>query len=55
MSFVDMPKDKVEELTGQAKQKAADAAGNDDPHAQEETDQAKSNLTDTGEKIKDAR
>jgi uncharacterized protein YjbJ (UPF0337 family) len=53
MSFIDKAKNKVEELTGQAKEKAGEATGNDDLKAEGQTDQAKGNLKDAGEKIKD--
>ncbi len=53
MSFIDKAKNKVEELTGQAKEKTGEATGNDDLKAEGQTDQAKGNLKDAGEKIKD--
>lgn len=53
MSFIDKAKNKVEELSGQAKETAGDATGNDDLKAQGQADQAKGNLKDAGEKIKD--
>ncbi len=44
---------KVEELSGQAKEKTGEATGDKDLQAEGKADQASGNLKDAGEKIKD--
>ena len=44
---------KVEELGGKAKEKVGQATGDEELEAQGHTDQAKGNLKQAGEKIKD--
>jgi uncharacterized protein YjbJ (UPF0337 family) len=45
---------KTEEVTGQAKEAVGDATDNDDLKAEGQGDQAKGNLKQAGEKVKDA-
>jgi uncharacterized protein YjbJ (UPF0337 family) len=54
MSGVDKMKNKAEELSGQGKEAVGDATDNRDLQAEGEKDQAKGNLKQAGEKIKDA-
>jgi uncharacterized protein YjbJ (UPF0337 family) len=53
MSLADKAKDKTEELKGEGKE-AAGRATDDELKAEGKTDQAKGNLKQAGEKIKDA-
>jgi uncharacterized protein YjbJ (UPF0337 family) len=53
MSFADKAKDKVEELMGRGKEAAGEASGDDELKAEGQTDQAKANLKQAAEKIKD--
>ena len=54
MSLADKAKNKGEELMGQAKKEAGKATGDEDLQAEGEVDQAKGNLKQAGEKVKDA-
>ncbi|MBF6175007.1 CsbD family protein [Nocardia blacklockiae] len=54
MSATDKAKNKLDDLTGQAKEKFGQAAGDADKENEGKADQAKSNIKDAGEKIKDA-
>jgi uncharacterized protein YjbJ (UPF0337 family) len=54
MSALDKAKNKAEELGGVAKEHAGDATGDDSMKAEGQADQAKGNLKQAGEKIKDA-
>jgi uncharacterized protein YjbJ (UPF0337 family) len=54
MSGVDKMKNKAEELSGQGKEAVGDATDNRDLQAEGEKDQAKGNVKQAGEKIKDA-
>jgi uncharacterized protein YjbJ (UPF0337 family) len=54
MSFVDKAKNKVENLGGQAKEAAGSASGDKSTENEGKVDQAKANLKDAGEKVKDA-
>ena len=53
MSGLDKAKNKVEDLGGQAKEATGKVTGNKDTEDEGKADQAKSNLKDAGEKIKD--
>ncbi len=53
MSGIDKAKDKGQELGGKAKETAGDATGNDDLKAEGQSDQAKGNIKQAGEKLKD--
>ncbi len=53
MSGIDKAKDKGQELGGKAKETAGHATGNDDLKAEGQSDQAKGNIKQAGEKIKD--
>lgn len=53
MSFVDKAKNKIEELQGKGKETVGDQTGNEDLQAEGQADQAKGNLKDAGEKVKD--
>ena len=53
MSALDKAKNKLEEVTGQGKEKIGDATGNESLQAEGERDQAKGNIKQAGEKIKD--
>ena len=53
MSGVDKAKDMGQELGGMAKETAGDATGNDELKADGKSDQAKGNIKQAGEKIKD--
>ncbi len=53
MSGIDKAKDKGQKLGGKAKETAGDATGNDDLKAEGQGDQAKGNIKQAGEKIKD--
>ena len=54
MSGADKAKNKVDEVTGKAKEHLGRATGDGDMEARGKGDQVKSNLKDAGEKIKDA-
>ena len=54
MSALDKAKNKAEEVGGVAKEHAGEATGDDRLRAEGETDQAKGNLKQAGEKVKDA-
>ncbi|MFJ1456757.1 CsbD family protein [Nocardia wallacei] len=54
MGATDKAKNKLDDLTGQAKEKFGQAAGDADTENEGKADQAKSNIKDAGEKIKDA-
>jgi uncharacterized protein YjbJ (UPF0337 family) len=54
MSATDKAKNKVEEVTGKVKEKTGHAVGNDDLEARGKTENAKGNLKQAGEKVKDA-
>ena len=54
MSAVDKAKNKIENLGGQAKEAVGNATGDQDTKDEGKVDQAKSNLKDAGEKVKDA-
>jgi uncharacterized protein YjbJ (UPF0337 family) len=53
MSGIDKAKNKVEEVGGKGKEAAGDATGNEDLKAEGQADQAKGNVKQAGEKIKD--
>ena len=53
MSGEDKLNNKVEELTGKAKETAGSATGNESLQAEGQADQSKSNLKQAGEKVKD--
>ncbi len=53
MSAMDKLSNKAEELKGKGKETVGDATGNDDLKAEGQTDQAKGDLKQAGEKIKD--
>ena len=54
MSGLDKAKDKVEELKGQGKEQVGEATDDRDLQAEGQADQAKGNLKQAGEKVKDA-
>lgn len=54
MSATDKAKNKVEELAGKAKEKVGQVTGDHKQENEGKADQAKSNLKDAGEKVKDA-
>ncbi|MGB8387053.1 CsbD family protein [Mycobacterium sp.] len=54
MSAEDKLKNKVEDLGGRAKEALGKASGDEDTRTEGRIDQAKSNLKDAGEKVKDA-
>jgi uncharacterized protein YjbJ (UPF0337 family) len=54
MSALDKAKNKIENLGGQAKEAAGSATGDKSTENEGKVDQAKANLKDAGEKIKDA-
>ncbi len=53
MGATDKISNKVEELKGQAKQKAGDATGNEQLQAEGKRDEVKGDLKQAGEKVKD--
>jgi uncharacterized protein YjbJ (UPF0337 family) len=53
MSAADKADNKAEETKGQIKETAGKATGNEELQAEGETDQAKANMKQAGEKIKD--
>jgi uncharacterized protein YjbJ (UPF0337 family) len=54
MSGIDKMKNKAEELSGEGKETLGSATGDRDLQAEGEKDQAKGNLKQAGEKVKDA-
>jgi uncharacterized protein YjbJ (UPF0337 family) len=54
MSGMDKAKNKAEDLGGKAKEAAGKVTGDKDTKEEGKSDQAKSNVKDAGEKIKDA-
>ncbi len=54
MSGMDKMKDKAEELAGKGKEAVGDATDNRDLQAEGQRDQAKGDLKQAGEKVKDA-
>jgi uncharacterized protein YjbJ (UPF0337 family) len=54
MSGTDKAKNKVEDLGGKAKEAVGNVTGDKDTRDEGKGDQAKSNLKDAGEKVKDA-
>ena len=54
MSGIDKAKNKVEELKGKGKEGAGEATGDEELKGEGRTDQAKGNLKQAGEKVKDA-
>ncbi|WP_216898377.1 CsbD family protein [Nocardia alni] len=53
MSATDKAKNKLDDLAGKAKEKVGEATGDRDTQNEGKADQAKSNLKDAGEKVKD--
>lgn len=53
MGAVDDMKNKAEELAGKAKEKVGEMTGDDSTTAEGKTDQAKSNVKQAGEGVKD--
>ena len=53
MSAMDKLNNKAEELAGKGKESVGDATGNEDLKAEGQGDQAKGNLKQAGEKVKD--
>lgn len=54
MSLGDKIKNKVEELTGEAKEATGSATGNEKLQAEGQADQSKAGLKQAGESVKDA-
>jgi uncharacterized protein YjbJ (UPF0337 family) len=54
MGTDDKIENKVDELAGQAKEKAGEATDDQDLQAEGKADQSKANLKQAGEKVKDA-
>jgi uncharacterized protein YjbJ (UPF0337 family) len=54
MSAIDKVKNKAEDLGGKAKEKVGQVTGDTSTENEGKGDQAKSNLKDAGEKVKDA-
>ena len=54
MGLADKAQNKAEELKGEGKEAAGKATDNDELKAEGKTDQAKGNLKQAGEKVKDA-
>ncbi|MFJ4653287.1 CsbD family protein [Nocardia sp. NPDC088792] len=54
MSATDKAKNKFDDIAGQAKEKAGQATGDRSKENEGKLDQAKANLKDAGEKVKDA-
>jgi uncharacterized protein YjbJ (UPF0337 family) len=54
MSATDKAKNKVDDIAGKAKEKMGQASGDRSTENEGKADQAKSNLKDAGEKVKDA-
>ncbi|NMN94792.1 CsbD family protein [Antrihabitans stalactiti] len=54
MSAIDKARNKADELAGQAKEKLGQVTGDKSQEHEGRGDQAKANLKDAGEKVKDA-
>jgi uncharacterized protein YjbJ (UPF0337 family) len=54
MSATDKAKNKLDDLTGQAKEKFGEVTDDREKQNEGKADQVKSNLKDAGEKVKDA-
>jgi uncharacterized protein YjbJ (UPF0337 family) len=54
MSFADKVKNQVQSLSGKGKQRVGGATGDRDLQAEGDVDQAKGDLKQAGEKVKDA-
>ncbi|MBF6328338.1 CsbD family protein [Nocardia transvalensis] len=54
MSATDKAKNKIDDLTGRAKEKYGEATDDPDKQNEGKADQVKSDLKDAGEKVKDA-
>jgi uncharacterized protein YjbJ (UPF0337 family) len=54
MSALDKAKNALEDVTGKAKEALGKATGNHSTEAEGKTDQAKADLKDAGESVKDA-
>jgi uncharacterized protein YjbJ (UPF0337 family) len=54
VSFADKVKNQVQSLTGKGKQRIGGATGDRDLQAEGDSDQAKGDLKQAGEKVKDA-
>jgi uncharacterized protein YjbJ (UPF0337 family) len=54
MATEDKARNKVTEMKGKAKKETGKALGNEQMEAEGQTDQAKGNLKQAGEKVKDA-
>jgi len=54
MSAEDKMKNKIDDVAGRAKEAIGKATGNPDTRNEGRADQAKANLKDAGEKVKDA-
>jgi uncharacterized protein YjbJ (UPF0337 family) len=54
MSATDKAKNKIDDIAGKAKEKFGEATGDQDTKNEGKLDQAKSDLKDAGEKVKDA-
>jgi len=54
MGFADKLKNKVQSLSGKGKQRVGGATGNRDLQAEGDVDQAKGDLKQAGENVKDA-
>lgn len=54
MSAIDKAKNKAEELAGKAKKKVGEATGDDRTEGEGRRDEAKGNIKQAGEKVKDA-
>ena len=54
MGGTDKAKHKAEEVTGKAKDKVGEMTGDNDMRAEGKTDEAKGNLKQAGDKVKDA-
>ena len=54
MGADDKVQNKVDEISGDAKERIGDATGNEDLQAEGAADKSKANLKQAGEKIKDA-
>ncbi|MGZ6807053.1 MAG: CsbD family protein [Mycobacteriaceae bacterium] len=54
MGLADKASNKIEELSGKAKEKTGQVTGDHDLEAEGKGDQAKGNLKQAGEKVKDA-
>ena len=54
MSAVDKIKNKMDDVEGKAKEALGNLAGDKDTEREGKTDQAKADLKDAGEKVKDA-